>query len=573
NSSLSDPRYTFKNYSNEDTVYRVFQYVESYHCEDYAYKDITVYPVPNPKFELDTNSGCSPMSIGVTNNTTDPLGTYQYLWTFGDGDSSFLKTPPSHSFRNTSDSLQIYKIKLRIDNDNCFDTLVRDILAFPEVDADFSMNDSAGCHPHRVIFTNQSVNSSIYKWTFGDGFQSSLKHPFHDYTNLGDSDMLFEVKLHAESQWECFDDTSKFVTVYPQPVAEFSIDSIFRYYPDTVFKITNETVHQSVWDYEWTFGDGQSARTSDPYFTHAYSTWDTFDIQMNVYSDQCQDSVINSVVLFPPRPIAGFTFSKDTGCVPAVITFTDTSWYTTSREWNFDDGNTAVDEVYEHSFDQPGIYRVLLTVYGDGGKATVSHVVEVFPRPDIDFVIDPADTIMLPDAQIRCINLSSKDTERFKWDFGDGRTSSKEDPLHQYGPPPDTSYQIVLTGFTKYNCSASDSLLQPIFVQGQGDIDYPNIFMPGMSGPTGGYYEHLSPEDNTVFRPVTKGVIEYNLKIFNRWGELVFESNKIEKGWDGYYKGQLARQGVYVYRVEGVFSNGEPFTEVGDVTLLYHQKK
>ena len=88
-----------------------------------------------------------------------------------------------------------------------------------------------------------------------------------------------------------------------------------------------------------------------------------------------------------------------------------------------------------------------------------------------------------------------------------------------------------------------------------------------MSGPSSGAYNPDHP-DNKVFFPYNEGVAEYHLEIYNRWGELIFVSENIDKGWDGYYKGQLCKQDVYVYKATGKYYNGKTFVKAGDVTLL-----
>ena len=64
-------------------------------------------------------------------------------------------------------------------------------------------------------------------------------------------------------------------------------------------------------------------------------------------------------------------------------------------------------------------------------------------------------------------------------------------------------------------------------------------------------------------------VDDYELQIFNRWGEMIFESFDINIGWDGYYKGKLAKQDVYIWKVTGNYANGKPFAKSGDITLLH----
>ena len=89
-----------------------------------------------------------------------------------------------------------------------------------------------------------------------------------------------------------------------------------------------------------------------------------------------------------------------------------------------------------------------------------------------------------------------------------------------------------------------------------------------MSGPTGGYYE-INDISNTIFHPVVIGeLVEYQLKIFNRQGLQIFESNDVAIGWDGYYQEKLSGQDVYIWKARGKFSNGKTFVKSGDLTLV-----
>ena len=101
----------------------------------------------------------------------------------------------------------------------------------------------------------------------------------------------------------------------------------------------------------------------------------------------------------------------------------------------------------------------------------------------------------------------------------------------------------------------------------EGELVFPNAFTPNDLGPSDGSYE---PDqlNNDIFFPIQKGVQEYKLQIFNRWGELIFQSEDVNIGWDGYYRGELCKQDVYVWKVRALFSDGEEIEKAGDVTLL-----
>ncbi len=124
---------------------------------------------------------------------------------------------------------------------------------------------------------------------------------------------------------------------------------------------------------------------------------------------------------------------------------------------------------------------------------------------------------------------------------------------------------LVVT--SEYGCK--DSLVvKNAFKGNQYFLTFPNAFIPNPGGPTGGYYSLKSDESAQVFHPEYSGVSDYQLKIFSKTGILIFESNDINVGWDGYLKGLLCEPGVYIWKVRGNFLSGEPFIKMGDVILL-----
>lgn len=103
----------------------------------------------------------------------------------------------------------------------------------------------------------------------------------------------------------------------------------------------------------------------------------------------------------------------------------------------------------------------------------------------------------------------------------------------------------------------------------RGEIMFPTAFKWNGDGPTGGYWSENQQNDN-IFRPFCSNVADYKLKIFSRWGSLVYESSDIHKGWDGYSRqGNLAFQGVYIWIATGKFADGTYFNKIGDVTFLH----
>ena len=100
-------------------------------------------------------------------------------------------------------------------------------------------------------------------------------------------------------------------------------------------------------------------------------------------------------------------------------------------------------------------------------------------------------------------------------------------------------------------------------------LKFPNAFTPDPSGPNGGIVADRLKND--VFIPYPRNGVKagtYLLEIFNRYGEKIYESTDVNVGWDGYYRGKLCPQDVYVYKCKCTFENGKIFKEIGDVTLL-----
>ncbi len=252
------------------------------------------------------------------------------------------------------------------------------------------------------------------------------------------------------------------------------------------------------------------------------------------------------------------------GCSPLKVRFTNKSSSYGSFRWTFGDGGYSEEKEPEWIFDLPGDYEVTLRLYSSNSlKAVSSCIIKVYPVPLARFEIVPAD-ILQPGKNVTFYNYSTG-AEKFKWIFGDGSTSELSEPEHSFTKK--GNYTIRLIATSEYGCS--DTLVvQNAFDAEKYFIEFPNAFIPNPGGPSNGYYSAKTDESASIFHPEADGVSEYQLKIFSKLGVLIFESNDINIGWDGYYNGQLCDPGVYIWKVRGNFINREPFTKMGDITLL-----
>jgi PKD repeat protein len=262
---------------------------------------------------------------------------------------------------------------------------------------------------------------------------------------------------------------------------------------------------------------------------------------------------------------AAFGKSCQSGCAPLAVNFLNQSVNAAGYYWTFGDGGCSSEQNPKYVFDVPGDYTINLKVTGNDGKDyTASSEIKVHQTPKAYFEYD-AEADITKGEPVNFYNYS-KDADYYEWDFGDNNRSKLNEPVHYYEAP--GNYTVKLVAWTSSLCYDS-VVVKNAFTPANQDIIFPNAFTPNMNGPVGGHYTPNDP-DNEVFYPVLSGdILEYNLRIFNRLGYQVFESNDPSIGWDGYYENQLSSQGVFIWKVRGRFANGKTFLKSGDVTLIW----
>jgi len=550
----------YTNLSNHDTTFTVTLITTSYFtCLDTSTEIVVINPSPTASFNIASATGCTPFTVTISNQS---IGALHYSWRFGDGTNDTTSSPVfTHNYINTISTPSNYNIRLIVKNAyGCADTLIKQITVYPEVVAQFT-SDTAGCSPYNVQFTDQSIGSSYFLWNFGDGNSTAVQNPSHQYINPSSNDTIYHVMFIPISAYACRDTAYRNITVYALPHALFTVSPGSQTYPNTTVMINNLSTSGS-WNYLWDFGDSTTTTLNQP-IMHTYSTWGTYTITLIVSGTHCSDTISQTIQIIAPLPIAAFDSSAE-GCSPLTVTFVNHSQFATDYLWDFGDGNTSTVENPSHTYVTPGVYIVQLTAAGPGGQNVAANVsVTVFKIPTALFTVDPT-IVILPDQPVHCYNLSLNAVS-YLWNFGDGATSTDVNPIHQYTQV--GVYDITLQVTSEHGCEDVYVLQSAVTAKTSGNIIFPNAFTPNSTGPNGGYFSNLE-HNNDVFHPVCEGVEKYKLNIFNRWGELIFESTDVNIGWDGYYRDKLCKQDVYVWKAIGKFSNGDLFTMAGDVTLL-----
>jgi gliding motility-associated-like protein len=242
------------------------------------------------------------------------------------------------------------------------------------------------------------------------------------------------------------------------------------------------------------------------------------------------------------QPQVSFTASDLEGCIPVTVDFSNTTTNVNSAQCSWSMGNLAVLSGCEQTFTftQAGCYNITLQITSDEGcvgSATYQNFICVDDYPVANFSISPL--FLTPINNQATFNNGSIGAETYEWNFGDGNTSNAVDPLHTYYSDGEDSYMIQLIAYSELGCP--DTTYGRIDMREDLIFYVPNTFTPDGDD----YNETFLPIFTTGFDPY-----DFNLLIFNRWGEILFESNNHQVGWDGTYGGKVVKDGTYIWKIE-----------------------
>ncbi len=517
---------------------------------------------PDANFVSNAKPACGTVTVDFTNQST---GAVSYQWDFDDpmDPGTVTDTDPSHGFANFTSQVYYFNVELvAFSSNGCTDTSRQVVTVYPSIDASFTSDQYEGCNP--VVATLDAIpGGSNYFWDYGDGnAENAGAQIVHQFNNTGTDSVTYTVSLTTTSFYGCVDTKTQEITVYPLPTVNFTADPIIQQYPDATVNFNNLTATGS-WSFEWNLGDGNTSNEFSP--SHTYAEPGMYTVTLTAETALCADSAVHQITIEPASPVAAFS-EPAAGCAPLEIQFENNSQYGTSYVWDFGNGSTSFKENPTFTYYESGIYSVTLTVFGPGGTDNFTQLIEVSQTPAAYATVAPQ-FVFVNDVPVKCFNLTT-DTSgvTYLWEFGDNQTSTEVEPIHVYQEP--GRFDITLTATNANQCSSSYTFSY-VEVEPAGELVFPNVFRPNPDGPGGGEYVPGQDNNQVFFPGVYDQVIEYELTVYNRWGEQIFISRDVNIGWDGYLdNGNMAEQGVYVWKVKGKYANGKNFVHVGDITLL-----
>ena len=249
--------------------------------------------------------------------------------------------------------------------------------------------------------------------------------------------------------------------------------------------------------------------------------------------------------------LAGFN-CPDSVCMPANVSFTNSSTNATTNNWTFGDGGTSNAVNPNHTYNGPGVYTIKL-VSGNPASCNLldsfSKTITVFGNPTAAFDYTPNPPT--PNTALQFQNRSVGATS-YKWDFGDGTTTEDENPTKIYEQ--NGFYTVCLRAINEFGCP--DTICETVRGYVIPLVDVPTGFSPNGDGV------------NDILNVLGYGIETMTFKIYNRWGELVFETSDRYQGWDGTYKGEPQEMESYGYLLDVKFFDGSKKLKKGNVTLL-----
>ncbi len=434
------------------------------------------------------------------------------------------------------------------------------------------INDTLGCYPILVSFRDTLQKGVKYFWNFDvvhfpNNTDAVTLHAdtSHLYTMSG----IYRVRLISEDSTTCNIRDTSYINIEmtdrvatPKFMYQKIGDCNSTKYEFTNLSFPSDLTIFKATSFEWDFGDGSSKDTANklPNRFHTFPGPGTYFVKLTVIDDRfCNTPKTDTQKIIIATNVTANTTMLAGGCTPYNPTFQNNSLNGITYKWEF--LNAATNTIIGSSTDfQPifnftneGTYKYRLIAYNNTtcnlSDTTKYFTFTVLKNPTVNFDWKPKP--VEAEELTSFINLSTS-ANAYIWNFGDTVTSTLFEPTHIYAKK--GTYFASLRAFNTNVCFVDITL--PVIVIASQLVDVPNAFTPQKFG------------TNSVIYVRGFGIEKMNWRIYNRWGELIFESDNKKKGWDGYYKGKLQPTDVYTYTLDVEFVDGQKVRKTGDITLL-----
>ncbi len=531
----------------------ILKIVDSVGCADSLIKNLFVH-VENPVADFimsDSVSSCVPLQVQFTNTSTYFSSLF---WDFNPGNTSIANPVHYYSLPGT------YSVMLiATSRGGCKDTTYKTITIYDTAGSRIDYLPINGCKPLSVNFTAFSPGPATYLWDFGDGTSQTTILPStnHIYNSFGD----FLPKVIFQDPSGCLIPVTGIDTIHIIGAnAKFGFDKNLLCDNGPISFSDSTTFNDPVISYNWNFGDGGTSPQQNP--IHQYNAPGNYSVTLSIQTQTgCSDMItLPNAIKVVQSPSIAITGDTD-ACINSsllhsgIFNFPDTSLVT--WQWNFPNGNSSTQQnPPAQTYTVAGNFVVsTIATNSSGCKDTALQNIIIYPLPTVAM---PGTMTIQNGFPVTIPAIYSANTINWVWSPSQG-LSCTDCPQPSAGPKFNTDYTVT---FTDQNGCVNTGLIHVIVICKNANLFMPNTFSPNGDG------------SNDVFYPRGKGLDRVkSLRIFDRWGEVVFEQNNFPVndplyGWNGTYKGKKPQAGVYVYQVEVYCDNGDIIKLDGNVALI-----
>jgi gliding motility-associated-like protein len=485
-STAPHPSETFVASLTKDSVYQVkLVGTTLFGCKDSSVRNLRVYPNATAFFSASVADGCGPLPVNFLNqsrpNDTGSINIMSFQWNFGNGQTS-TAINPSTTLLSNADKDTVYTIKLlALSEHGCPDSTTRTVRVYPKPLAQFSVSDTAGCGPLNVQFTNQSnprdtgsIDIMTFFWEFGNNQISTLRNPTTQYLSNALSTGTYQARLIAYSEHNCADTMVQTIRVFAKPIANFTSNRTQGCGPlDVQFTNTSQLGNT----FNWNFGNGDTSQAASPSYTFASrplfdSIYQVRMVATSVHGCLSDTALMN--IIARPQPVADFITSGDSICGAGPISFFNASQGGFNSNWNFGNGNTSsllnpIQQFAARTLTDT-TYQVRLVITSPFQcRDTMTKPVVVKFLPEMNVAnIPPGCTPY----EVQFAN-NTQGAVNYEWDFGDGNTSTQQQPLRVFENPIaliNRTFAVTLRASTAGGCS--DTSRRNIVVQPKPLVDF-----------------------------------------------------------------------------------------------------
>jgi gliding motility-associated-like protein len=421
--------------------------------------------------------------------------------------------------------------------------------------------DTTGCITLIPTLEDTVLNAKSYIWNFGDGSPDTptiSPQVTHAYASVG----TYLVRLIAIDSTSCNISDTAYIHIVAKnnPASVAFTDLKLPPCQSLSYQFSNVSTAGSPFNdssFIWDFGDGTpQVAAGVGVINHSFAAPGSYKVNLILVDTSYCNSPDSVTKTLNVSPLVKAQFiAPATGCAPDSVVFNNTSAGGQQFYWDFGDGTTSTDPSPGHLYPNVGTYVIKLVVVDsntcniiDSTQASIS----IYSKPHAAFTTTP----IPPSPNTPTVfNNNSTGGVLFKWFFGDGDSTIRtttDTVIHQYNST--NTFTACLIVYNQYQCTDTACLSVSTIVNPL--LDVPNAFTPGRFG------------ENAIVRVRGFGISKLTFRIYNRWGQKVFESNDVNNGWDGTFKGNPQPMDVYGYTVEAEYFDGNKVQKKGDITLI-----